>query len=302
MNKLLIYIPSYNRYDYLIRQLNLLCSEIQEDLISNVNIVVSDNASSDYRYHHLQDIYPSPLVRIKRNRLNIGSVGNVTRGFEEDNWDYIWILGDDDEVKPGACKIISNEIAYGDCSIYYLKCKIKGNERVYDGEIITNQHDYFSKFSALAMMGFISANVFSRAIVQYIEYMYLYGYTLFPFLAAVFKLSEHKNFSLKCIGGDLVAWTPNNRSYDHIYDMAITNFLTLTELLSDCNAKKTLIDMFTQDFGVSHYFHITLRKKRHFIKAISQIGFGRTVSISFRYLIIRVRSNVSCFIKRIICN
>src|SRR6266568_2335266 len=110
MKRLLVYIPTYNRFDLLNEQLNVLCNAIETDGISNVNIVVSDNASTDERYLDLPALHKQEYVLIKRRTVNIGGVANVISGFEIPNWDYIWILSDDDIIKQETLKIVSKEV------------------------------------------------------------------------------------------------------------------------------------------------------------------------------------------------
>ena len=288
MNKLLIYIPSYNRYDLLVKLLDALVQSVYNDTINNICIVVSDNASTDKRYLELAKQYEQEYIIIKRNRINIGAVANVIRGFEFDEYDYIWILSDDDIVKPEALRVISKEINEGEHDFFYLKCNIKGDERVSDGEVIRTQEEYFINFATLSMMGLISANIYSSRIKDYIEYMYLYGYTLFPHLAALLKLMENENFTLKCIGGNLVEWVPNNRSYNHIYEMALMNFLALTELLNNKKNRRLLINAHVNDFGASHYFPAAIKSPYNIKKAITQVGFYNFFKVCILGLILQL--------------
>ena len=96
LKKLKIYIPSFNRYDLLITQVDKLVSCIELNQIKNVQIVIRDNASTDRRYTQLPTKYFQDYVIIKRNPVNIGLVGNLINGFLEKDWDYIWLLSDDD--------------------------------------------------------------------------------------------------------------------------------------------------------------------------------------------------------------
>ena len=289
MKKLLIHIPSYNRYDLLVGQLQVLSTSIENDNIKNVRIVVSDNASTDKRYLDLPNQYQQDYIAIKRNCSNIGGIGNMIRGFELDDWDYIWSLSDDDTVKPDALRVIVPELNEGKYDFFYLKCNIKGDERVYGGEVINSQKDYFKKFALFSMMGLMSANIYSSKIKKYIEYMYLYGYTLFPHIAAKFKLMETENFSLKCIGGNLVEWRPNNISFDHIYEMALMNILFLTELVKNKKNSKILINTHIKDLGDTHYFPFAFKSPYNIKKALTQVGICVLVKAVILYIKMQFR-------------
>lgn len=288
MNKLLIYIPSYNRYDLLVKLLEVLVQSVYNDTINNICIVVSDNASTDKRYLELAKQYEQEYIIIKRNRINIGAVANVIRGFEFDKYDYIWILSDDEIVKSEALRVISKEVNEGEHDFFYLKCNIKGDGRVSDGTVIRTQEEYFINFATISMMGLISANIYSSRVKNYIDYMYLYGYTLFPHLAALLKLMENENFTLKCIGGNLVEWRPNNISYNHIYEMALMNFLALTELVNNNKNRKILIKTHMKDFGASHYFPPATKSFYNTKKALTQVGFYNFLKVCVLGLILHL--------------
>ena len=124
MKRLLIYIPSYNRYDLLVKQLSVLSQAIEAGAIGNVSIAVSDNSSQDKRYLKLKQAFPQYYITVSRNDVNIGLVGNLIHGFEQTGWDYIWLLSDDDVIAPNALSIIAQEAGAGAHDFYYLKCNI----------------------------------------------------------------------------------------------------------------------------------------------------------------------------------
>jgi len=284
MKKLLIYIPSYNRYDLLVRQLTALAQAIEENEIENISIAVSDNASTDERYQQLKNVFPQTHISISRNDVNLGLVGNLIHGFEQKGWDYIWLLSDDDVTDPSALSIVSKEIEVGEHDFYYLKCNIKGDEKVTGGEVISSQIEYFQKFTTWSMMGLMSANIYSSRIKGQIEYMYLYGYTLFPFLAGVIRIMNTGRFSLKCIGGNLLEWKPNRISYSHIYEMALTNVLFLAELIEDKANRNLFVSKHISDFGVSHFIPMAFKNSYNLRKAWTQVGLSGLMLAGFYYI------------------
>lgn len=283
MKKLLIYIPTYNRYELLVKQLSGLLGAIEQYNIQNVRVVVSDNASMDGRYLKLKGLFPHDVLEVRRNEVNIGLVGNLIRGFEQPDWDYIWLLSDDDEVKYDALAGLAEEISLGEHDFYYLKSNVKGDACVSAGDVIVDQHDYFSRFSAFSMMGLISINIYSARTKKYLESMYLYGYTLFPFLGGVFKLTGAEKFSLKVIGGEIVRWQPNKISYAHIFDMALSNVLFLAELIPDQKNRRVFLWKYMRDFGATHYFPIAIRSVFNFRKALAQVGMIRLLYSGILY-------------------
>jgi len=299
MKKLLLYIPSYNRYDLLVRQLAVLSQAIEAEGIGNIAIAISDNASTDERYLQLKNVFPQAYISVSRNDVNLGLVGNLIHGFEHKRWDYIWLLSDDDVIAPNALIVISKEIGAGEHDFYYLKCNIKGDENVVGGEIISTQLDYFRKFTTWSMMGLMSANIYSSRIKGHIEYMYLYGYTLFPFLAGAIRVMNTNQFSIKCLGGNLLEWKPNRISYSHIYEMALTNVLFLAELIDDKRNRKLFISKHISDFGVSHFFPIATKNLYNLKKAWTQVGLGGLMLAGSHYIRWQTLRGVRFIIRKI---
>ena len=275
----------------------LATNAIEDGGISNVSIAVNDNASPDERYLTLKQSFPQHYILVSRNDVNIGLVGNLIHGFEQTGWDYIWLLSDDDLIAPNALTIISQETRTGAHDFYYLKCNIKGDESVQEDEIIFSQGDYFRKFSSISMMGLISANIYPSKMKKHVEYMYLYGYSLFPFLAAVIRVMNSEQFTLKCLGGNLLEWMPGRNSYSHIYEMALTNVLFLAELIEDKNNQDLFVSKHIADFGASHFFPFAIKNSYNFKKAWTQVGFGRLLLAGSYYTVWQIM-RVAKFILR----
>jgi len=275
MAKLLIYIPSYNRYELVFAQLKLIVADISSNNISDVNVYVNDNCSSDNRYLDLPRHYKQDYVEIHRNEVNIGLVGNLIYGFQLSGWDYIWVLSDDDILKSDSVSIILNQINESRSefnNFFYLICGIKGDSSFSHGDVVTSREEYVSRFGTLSMMGLISANIYPAAIREYVPYMYLYGYSLFPHVAGVLKCMGSDVFRLKCIGGQLVEWRPGNRSYDEVVSMAYLNVVDLANLIDDRSEKAKFVMNHIRQFGASHFFPFLIRDYRQFLKALGQVG------------------------------
>jgi abequosyltransferase len=102
-----ILIPTYNRSDFLARNLDLLLREIVESGLANVyELVISDNASTD----QTPDIVAQAAVRYQqagvglksfRNTENLGLEGNAVQILSYADRDYVLWLGDDDFLPVG---------------------------------------------------------------------------------------------------------------------------------------------------------------------------------------------------------
>lgn len=120
MNKpiLSICIPTYNRSKYLTECLNsIVCQFDNEEIIGNVEIVISDNASEDDTQKVVKDFQDKyKNIKYFRNENNLGFDRNVEKVIMSANGSFLWTLSDDD--------YIIND------SLYYLIDVLKDNENV----------------------------------------------------------------------------------------------------------------------------------------------------------------------------
>ena len=99
--KLVIYIPTYNRIDKLRYCLDAITKEIS-GLEDQVGVYVSNNCSTDETRAHLESI-DYEWLHHHHNTHNIGAYGNVAYAFKLPiEAEFIWTIGDDDYVMPGA--------------------------------------------------------------------------------------------------------------------------------------------------------------------------------------------------------
>ena len=106
---LTIAMPTYNRNKILEKNLNLLLPQLTEAC----SLLILDNSSDIPVSITINDLikkYSKVDIKIIRNKYNIGMTGNILKCFEvcDDSW--LWILGDDDQVKEGAIKQILQDI------------------------------------------------------------------------------------------------------------------------------------------------------------------------------------------------
>ena len=96
---LTISIPTYNGSKTIERALDSLFSQLDE--VKNVEILVSDNKSTD-QTAALVKKYPD--VSYYCNEINYGIDKNIALSIEKAKGDYVWVMGDDDYLQPGAIK------------------------------------------------------------------------------------------------------------------------------------------------------------------------------------------------------
>jgi glycosyltransferase involved in cell wall biosynthesis len=92
MSTLSIYIPTWNRQHLL----NRLLKSIEPQLCDEVDVFVSVNHKPDY---DLPD-----WVSRRQTRINVGGDANIIPGPTLVNGEYVWVMGDDEQLLDGAIK------------------------------------------------------------------------------------------------------------------------------------------------------------------------------------------------------
>jgi glycosyltransferase involved in cell wall biosynthesis len=99
---LTIAVPTFNRADKLLRQLEMLLGDMSGHE-SELELLVSDNASTDGTQAMLKSRFPvgsrGPIIH--RNGSNVGAGRNVLGIIDRAQGRYLWIVGDDDRLHPG---------------------------------------------------------------------------------------------------------------------------------------------------------------------------------------------------------
>lgn len=105
-----ICIPTYNRADFLPDTLESIISQAD----STVEIVVSDNASTDNTYDIIQSFRSQfPNITYQRLPENIGADRNYLRSVDLARGRYCWLFGSDDVMRAGAVNRVLNELRSG---------------------------------------------------------------------------------------------------------------------------------------------------------------------------------------------
>lgn len=118
--RLSICISTYQRADWLALSLRNL-ARIWPDPSTDVEILICDNASTDGTAEVVKPYLTRADVRYVQNPRNVGMLGNMRVTAHASSGDYVWILGDDDTVVPGAIeKVLSVINAAPAPSLAYL--------------------------------------------------------------------------------------------------------------------------------------------------------------------------------------
>ncbi|MFM1756571.1 MAG: hypothetical protein RL621_1537, partial [Bacteroidota bacterium] len=97
MKLLTIAIPTWNRVNFLERNLRNITSIVASGQISEIEILIVDNASSDNTAEVVTNFQKSyDFVKYVRNDENIGPIANFLKAIRLVETKYLHLLGDDD--------------------------------------------------------------------------------------------------------------------------------------------------------------------------------------------------------------
>ena len=99
--ELSICIPTYNRLKYLKELLSGLLMQIDSLPEGTVELIVSDNVSTDGTADYLKSI-KRDYFRFWTNETNIGGDRNFLKCIREAKGEYVWLVGDDDLIASDA--------------------------------------------------------------------------------------------------------------------------------------------------------------------------------------------------------
>jgi len=119
---LTIAIPTCNRARFLSELLDSLVPQIKEEM--RVELLISDNASTDDTGSIVKERVGRCIVlQYIRNAENVGPDANFLQCYERAAGKYVWIIGDDDLLRPGAVLQILNCISRDEYDLVYVSSK-----------------------------------------------------------------------------------------------------------------------------------------------------------------------------------
>lgn len=127
---LTISIPTWNRAEFLRENILSMLPGILAAPKGAVEIFVSDNASTDGTAEFLAEISREyDFIRYIRQAHNQGANANFYTVLKEAQGDYVWLMGDDDQINSESIKQI-----LADISTYHPGVMIGGTERDTNGK------------------------------------------------------------------------------------------------------------------------------------------------------------------------
>src|SRR5579862_221709 len=116
---LTIAIPTYNRAQFLRQLLDSLLGQVSGE--SRVEVLISDNASTDDTAKLVEEkLRNGAELRYVSNPSNIGPDANFLQCFESAAGKYVWIIGDDDLLLPGAVCHVLDHLSQGEFDLAHV--------------------------------------------------------------------------------------------------------------------------------------------------------------------------------------
>ncbi len=107
-------VPTFNRKAYLRECLASIFDSVSRCSCRDIEIIVSDNASSDGTADFVRQFQQSGHdLLYMRQESNIGPHANFRAVAEHANGKYVWIFGDDDKMAPDAVGVVLERIRRG---------------------------------------------------------------------------------------------------------------------------------------------------------------------------------------------
>ncbi|MFD2094761.1 glycosyltransferase family 2 protein [Corallincola platygyrae] len=192
---LTIAIPTFDRNVRLENSLKALISEVEK---SNylVDIKVLDNCSPNPVSETLSsEVLNCEFLEVIRQPYNIGMCANILNCFEVCDTEWLWILGDDDEVTHGSVDKIHSDILNSEsvCINFNTDIISSGRERI--SRTINGIEGVLNDMDGYSNLLFISTNIYRCASLRkHIRFGYDFAYSMQPHTALLF-MSLAKDFS-----------------------------------------------------------------------------------------------------------
>lgn len=235
-----ICIPTYNRVDKLRRTVSNLMTQIKKVHGGGIELLISNNASTDETQEYLQTLKEIDFIRVNNNEQNLGYGGNVKLLMNMVRGQFFQILSDDDvyfddliQIELDTLLREAERINYAFVAATWTKSKAQG---------WMSRSQFFQEFSmASAACG---TNIFRTALARKITIQsdtWLHCDLLFnmnPMEVFVFK----PLIDMKMPGAEDKSYWHNQPATVVDYDTEIILIINKANLAEDC--KDILLDYY----------------------------------------------------------
>jgi len=258
--KLSLCIPTYNRADTLPFTLQSIISQIVPEFQNIVEIVVSDNASTDSTQEVIRE-YQQLFSNITYFRFpsNQGPDTNFLQVISIARGEYCWYVGSDDSLMDNSLKLLMEELLSNPRDFYLLnkqgydrqlilKMPIYNPLEGYPSTEVSNESPITFKLKALSMFGYIGVLCVRRDIWKSIDPIRFIG-TAYVHVYVMQKII-HNGARGRYLSKYFIKWRYDNDS-----------ILTESKALGRLKIELNYIDITKEVFGDKSCEHRFIREE-----------------------------------------
>lgn len=252
-----IAIPTWNRAHYLSITLAQLHQEAAGLPAAEVEILVSDNGSTDHTQKIIEDYRARGMqIRYVRNEENIGSDRNIAQCFNLSMGRYVLLLGDDDILVDGAIAWLLQKLRKKNYGVVLLRPYgydhdfraeypgLGGQDNEY-----SDAGTFLSKIGALSTL--ISANVINKSLLHEVDARQFCGSNLVQLHLVIRAAIKGMN---NCeTDRYLVACKRNNSGGYDFSEVFVQNFCTILDQYRDAGLSENDIASIEKRMLVGFY-------------------------------------------------
>lgn len=253
--RMTIVIPTYNRNEILLKN---ICHLLPQ-LTSQCKLLIIDNHSDVYVSETLLPVlneFPDVRCEIVRNRVNIGAVANILRSFEMCQTEWLWILSDDDTVRPDAiATILEYTDLYPDSLYFNFSSELYSRDDLF---ITKGSEEFIEKLDSFWNALFISTGVYkTSAIVSNLRVAYTYAYSQAPQFV-ILLTSLDRDGSCVFSNRRIVTWNPPHIEQQWSFVNVCLGIMTILELPLEAQLREKLAEKILASAPVLKYLGIQL--------------------------------------------
>ena len=216
---------------------------ILKECDDSCEILVMDNASTDNTGRIVKELaIKNQKIRYQRNETNLGYDRNFHCCFKYAKGDYVWLIGDDDVLRPGALSYVKQVIKknqnVGFIYVNYAMVSRETNKinkerdlEIYDDQLFDNG------IAALRTLkeypNFISSMVFLREAWMSLNHQEYFGTLYIQLSAYIYTISHYKSYAVAEPFVENRCRLNNLGHKPEFYQKYLNNFLTMTSIMSE---------------------------------------------------------------------
>lgn len=243
-------IPTYNRADILISNLQSILDELIEHQIA---VYISDDSNDEKTAVVIRSLVKAhPLIFYFRNHPGLGHDRNCIRTLSLPEEDYIWYMGDSMILKKGTISKMLKLLSGGDFDFVSVNCD--GRNLDIKSKLYTESLSAFSDVGwHLTMTG---ATIYKRSVLD-LDKIDISECSNFPQLAVIFKNFDGKR--LYWINERLIYSNPDKKSYwnNRVLEVFVTDYYkTLNYILEDKRIINHFVYQHAHNSGLLSFFSL----------------------------------------------